>query len=158
MLQSHVSSQQMEFWELVNFCLPFTSYKSFHTDSLVQELKSLGRTALSPALTLHTCSFCRRQSLCLRHNYKYGWYSPPSLRRINWTWGIRDSKFKIYKIQILPTSTPFHLKAGALVHAKKQPGREDNYSPASGDEDKNEWSYTTTAAYDFMAWTGAALL
>jgi len=58
----------------------------------------------------------------------------------------------------LPTSIPFHLAPGALVHAIKKPGREDNYSPASRDEDKNEWSYTTTAAYDFMAWTGAALL
>jgi len=51
----------------------------------------------------------------------------------------------------LPTSIPFHLAPGALVHAIKKPGREDNYSPASRDEDKNEWSYTTTAAYDFMA-------
>ena len=75
-----------------------------------------------------------------------------------WTWAIRDLKFKIQKIQILPISTPFHLAPGALVHAIKQPGREGNYTPACRDEDKNRWSYTATAAYDFIAWTGAALL
>jgi hypothetical protein len=39
----------------------------------------------------------------------------------------------------------------------KRPGPEVNYPPPSSAEVKNEWSYTSTLLYAFMAWTRKTL-
>jgi hypothetical protein len=40
----------------------------------------------------------------------------------------------------------------ALSVGIKRPGREADYSPPSSAEVKNEWSYTSTPQYVFVAW------
>jgi hypothetical protein len=51
-----------------------------------------------------------------------------------------------------PTHPPIQWTPGALSPEVKWPGRESDHSPPSGTEVNNEWSYTFTSSYVFMAW------
>jgi hypothetical protein len=52
-----------------------------------------------------------------------------------------------------PTQPPIQWIPGDLSLGVKRPGREADYSPPSGAEVKNAWSYTSTPQYAFMAWS-----
>jgi hypothetical protein len=51
-----------------------------------------------------------------------------------------------------PTQPPIQWVTGVLSLRIKRPGRETDHSPPSSAEVKNEWSYTSTPQYVFMAW------
>jgi hypothetical protein len=51
-----------------------------------------------------------------------------------------------------PTQPPIQWVQGVLSLGVKRPGREAGHSPPSSAEVKNEWSYTSTPQYVFMAW------
>jgi hypothetical protein len=54
-----------------------------------------------------------------------------------------------------PTQPPVQWVPGAVPLGKKLPGREADNSPQSSVEVKNEWSYTSTPQYAFIAWYSA---
>jgi hypothetical protein len=49
-----------------------------------------------------------------------------------------------YNEKLGPTQPPILLVPGVLSLGVKRPGREADHSPASSDEVKNAWSYTST--------------
>jgi hypothetical protein len=51
-----------------------------------------------------------------------------------------------------PTQPPIQWVPGALSLGVKQPVCEPDHSPPSSAEVKNEWSYTSTPQYTFIAW------
>jgi hypothetical protein len=51
-----------------------------------------------------------------------------------------------------PTQPPIQWVSGALSLGIKRPGREPDHSPHLVPRSKNEWSYTSTPQYAFMAW------
>jgi len=55
-----------------------------------------------------------------------------------------------------PPSLLFSAYRGSFPGVKR-PGPEVNYSPPSSTEVKNEWVYTSSPLYAFMAWTGKTL-
>jgi hypothetical protein len=50
------------------------------------------------------------------------------------------------------TQPPIQWVTGSLSLEVKRPGSEAEHSPPSSAEVKNEWSYTSTRQYVFMAW------
>jgi hypothetical protein len=52
-----------------------------------------------------------------------------------------------------PTQPPIQWVLGALSLGVKRPGREADHSPPSSAEDKNAWSYISTA--NTSSWRGA---
>jgi hypothetical protein len=51
-----------------------------------------------------------------------------------------------------PTQPAIQWVPGALSLGVKRPGYEPDHTPPSSAEVKNEWSYTSTPQYVFMAW------
>jgi hypothetical protein len=50
------------------------------------------------------------------------------------------------------TQRLIQLVPGAIAQGIKLPGREADHSPPFSAEVKNEWNYTSTPQYVFMAW------
>jgi hypothetical protein len=55
------------------------------------------------------------------------------------------------RLALGPTKPPLQWVPGDLSKGVKRPRREADHSPSSA-EVKNEWSYTSTPQYTFMAW------
>jgi hypothetical protein len=55
-----------------------------------------------------------------------------------------------------PTQPPFNVHRDCFPWVKR-PGRHDDHSPPFSAEVKNEWSFTSTPPYTFMAWVGTDL-
>jgi hypothetical protein len=58
----------------------------------------------------------------------------------------------VSRTALAPTQLPIQWVPEALSLRVKRPGREADHLPPSGAEVKNEWSYTSTPQYAFMAW------
>jgi hypothetical protein len=67
------------------------------------------------------------------------------------------SSLKTSRLVLGPTQPPIQWVPGTLSPGVKQMGCEAHRSPPSSAKVKNEWSYTSTPPYAFMACTGATL-
>jgi hypothetical protein len=97
---------------------------------------------------------------------KYIQHFDRKIRRVEHRWecnfktGYFDSRrglgiflFTTVSIRALePTQPPIQRVPGALSLEVKCPGREADHSPPSSAVVKNEWNYTSTPQYVFMAW------
>jgi len=54
---------------------------------------------------------------------------------------------------VVPTQPPIQYLLGLYPSVGKWPGPDVDRLPQHGAEVKNEWSYTSTPLYIFMAWT-----
>jgi hypothetical protein len=57
----------------------------------------------------------------------------------------------VSRLALGPTQPPIQWVPGTVSLGVKPPRREANHSPPSSTEVKNEWSYTSTLQYIFMA-------
>jgi hypothetical protein len=58
----------------------------------------------------------------------------------------------MFRLALGLTQAPIQWVAGALSLGVKQLGHEADHSPPSSAEVKNEWCYTSTPQYTYMAW------
>jgi hypothetical protein len=79
-------------------------------------------------------------------------------KTVHCVWGTFFFSFKTCRppwgLQVL---NPLTQCARGSFSCVDQPGRDVDLSPRSNSEVKNEWSYTATPLYTFMAWTGTSL-
>jgi hypothetical protein len=75
----------------------------------------------------------------------------PQISRISFFWDVCPRHCIQTGCGANPASSP-RGTAGFLHVGVKRPGRETDHSPPSSAEVKNEWSYTFTLPYVFMAW------